>query len=406
MSSKEAIDKSFKFLLISRAARSTALIFGTLSIPLYLLVLQFSIVVIGLLYFFMTMFTVLLIFLVGMLGDRIGYRNALIIGEIPPLIVMVIFATTTNPAFVIIATVLGGVGGAPGAMRGAFSPGTVALVARNWPKEQDRITRLAKVTFVGSVSAVGGSIFLVLHGFIEPYVGSAGAFRILYTISAILVAVSIISLSMLKEGERIKKPSRFLQKESGAYTLKVITTNLVNGSALGLSISLLPAWFALMYHSTSTQIGALFSVSYIATAIGSYTASRVSFGSPERTLLAASVARVVQGLILVPMAFMPYFYLAGIIYAVRSAVAGFGTPTRMSINVSGIKGGDFGTATSLQGISGRASQGTSGAAGYLMDYYLPLPLVTGGLIQAFAGLFYYKMFSKSRKEASPSGSEQ
>ena len=403
MSDADSIDKSFKFLLISRATRSTALIYGTISIPLYLhKVIHFSTVLIGILVAFMMVFTVVLVFFIGMFSDRFGYRNGLIIGEIPPLIAMAILATTTNPALIITATILGGVGGAPGAMRGAFYPGTVALVARDWPKEHDRST----VTFIGSASAVGGSIFIIILDFITPVLGSGNAYRLLYGISAILILASVISVSLLKERERIKKTTTFMQKESGIFTLKVITTNVVNGSALGLSMSVLSLWIYLMYHATEAQIGIMFGASYLATALGSYTASRVSFGTPHKVLLAASLARVFQGLLLVPMAFMPTFYLAGVFFAIRSAVAGFGTPNRMGINVSGIKGGDFGTSTSLQGISMRASQSTSGATGYLMDYYLPMPLVLGGFIQAFAGFFYYKMFSKSRKDPAPSGSEQ
>ncbi len=105
-----------------------------------------------------------------------------------------------------------------------------------------------------------------------------------------------------------------------------------------------------------------------------------------------SITRMMQGLLLIIMAIMPSFILSGIVYSIRSFFAGFGQPIRTAINVRGIKEGDYGTATSIQGIAGRISQSTSGAAGYLMDIYVPLPLILGGMIQAFGGYVYYKIF--------------
>lgn len=390
------INSSFRYLLISRAARSVALIFVTLSLPLYLLAINFSIVIIGLLYLFMTLFTVFLMFSLGIVGDRIGYKNSLIIGEIPGLVVMLILSLTTNHALIAIATVLGGVGGAPGGMRGAFAPGASALIARNWPNEEDRVSRLAAMTFVSSTAAIGGSLLLVFHGFMLSYVTTGFAFRILYSLGSVLMLFSVLSLLLLKEREKVKKRTILMQKESGIFTAKVVLTNIVNGSGLGLSVSLLPAWFALMYHADSSSIGTLFTASYAATSIGSFVATKLRYGGGSRPLLIGSITRIFQGLIMVPIAIMPSFFIAAVLYAARSAIAGVGTPARTAINISGIRDGDFGTASSIQGVSMRLSQSTSGAAGYLMDVSLPLPLVGGGLIQALGGIVYYLSFRKGR----------
>jgi hypothetical protein len=59
--------------------------------------------------------------------------------------------------------------------------------------------------------------------------------------------------------------------------------------------------------------------------------------------------------------------------------------------MKGISTEDFGAASSIQGIASRASQATAGASGYLMEIYLPMPLIIGGLLQAISGWVYLRM---------------
>jgi len=65
--SAEKINRSFKFLLLSRAARSMALIFVTLSLSLYLNILGYSLVFIGILYLVIVLFNMIFALVLGML---------------------------------------------------------------------------------------------------------------------------------------------------------------------------------------------------------------------------------------------------------------------------------------------------------------------------------------------------
>ena len=55
---------------------------------------------------------------------------------------------TSGP--LIYLSVIGGIAGGPGGMRGAFSPGSTALVAKNWKEPSDRVKKLGLMTTVGS----------------------------------------------------------------------------------------------------------------------------------------------------------------------------------------------------------------------------------------------------------------
>jgi hypothetical protein len=80
--SQERIDSSFKFLLLSRGARSVALVFVSLAFSLYLNALGYSLIFIGLAFLVIVAFNMFVSLFLGMMGDRIGYSRALIISEL------------------------------------------------------------------------------------------------------------------------------------------------------------------------------------------------------------------------------------------------------------------------------------------------------------------------------------
>ena len=390
----DIIDRRFKFLLISRASRSASLIFVSLSVPIYLLILHYSIIAIGIVYLFVSISTMLIVLSIGFLGDRIGYRKAMMLGEIPALFLTFSLTFTTNHYLVLAGIIISGTAGSPGAMRGAFSPGIAAFLAKNWPKENQRVSRMGMVTSVASIASVMGSVMLYSSGYISRIYGEVGSFRILYGISFVLIAISISSLFLLKEHPMEKKTVRIMKRESGIHVLKIAASNAVNGTGIGLAIVLLPAWFKLRFDLAPSDVGLIFLWSYIGSAAGAYLATKVFSTRTNGTLAYASVTRALQGALMIVVALSPFLMLSEIVYAVRSIIAGFGVPNRTAINVRGISEGDFGAATSIQGISGRISQGSSGLSGYLMDLYIPFPLILGGIMQSLSGFIYYKLLKK------------
>ncbi|MCL4337225.1 MAG: MFS transporter [Candidatus Thermoplasmatota archaeon] len=390
------VEERFKFLLVSRALRSAALIFVTLSTPLYLLKLNFDIISIGLVYLFVSITTVLISLSIGMLGDRIGFKKALIIGEIPAIFITAALTFSTSIYVILAGIIISGTTGSAGAMRGAMSPGMNAYIATNWPDSSGRVRKMALITSVASIFSIIGSLILYSYAFLTPFYGSVNSFRILYGISLVLVLASFTSLFMIREKPVIKKKERVMKKASGKYVLKVSIANGINGSGIGLAIVLLPAWYELRFGLTESQVALAFLGSYAATAIGGFLASRISISANGRsTLKVAWVTRVIQGSLLVLMAISPYVIIAILLYSGRSLLAGFGMPSRNAVNVSGLQEGDFGAGTSLQGVSVRISQGFSGLSGYLMDIDLPFPVVLGGILQAVSGVVYYKLMKNN-----------
>lgn len=373
----------FGWLLASRVLRSVGIIFVTLSSSLYLFLLGLSPSEIGLIFLGITGYVAAYSFGMGMLGDRMGYRKTLILGEVIAGAGVLTLGLARSVELIVPALVVSGLGGTAGGARGAFSPGLTALVASNWIDERERVEKMGVLTSASAFSGVGGSILLTIHDLL-PF-SPVQDYRVLFLLAAALILASACTLVPVREVRRPKKTSRVMKSSSLRYISRVIVTNSITGAGLGLAIPLLPLWYQLTYHASSMEIGLVFTASNLATAAGSFVASRIRVNA----LGAASVTRALNGAFLVAMALSPFFPMAASLYVVRGFNAGIGMPNRTAVNVRGISSEDFGAASSLQGVATRLSQMSSGVGGYLMEDSVALPLLLGGALQGVGGVLYY-----------------
>ncbi|MCL4365381.1 MAG: MFS transporter [Candidatus Marsarchaeota archaeon] len=389
------LDARFRYLLYSRAFRSAAIVYMSLAFSLYLSALHVTLTYIGIISGLTMLFVVCLTILLGIIGDRYGYRKELIIAEVVSFSGALMVGLSYTPLYIVMGMVIGGVGGGAGGLRGAFSPGTNAFIANNYPDQNKRINKYSLVTLVGSISAIGGSILFAMVVPLSNLVGLLNSYRYLFLLSACLLILSILSLARLTEEKKPKKTTKVMKSSSMHYSAKVIATNLIGGIGVGLFLPLLPLWFALSYGANALEIGIIFTSVYLATALGSYLSSRIAHRLD--TLNVAAYARTLNGMLLFAMAFSPALIFAAAFYLLRAVLAGFGSPSRTAINMKGIDPEDYGTATGIQGVASRVGQLSSGLSGYLMDNSLPLPIFIGGMLQIASGVGYKMLFRKNRR---------
>lgn len=394
MSNTPGKDAKFRFLLYSRAFRSVALIYMSLAFSLYLVALHVNIIDIGLVAASTMLVMIFLTMLFGMIGDRKGYRTELIIAELVSFAGAVIIALSTKAIFVIVGMIIAGLSGGAGGMRGAFSPGTNAFIANTYRDEKERVKKYSFVTMTASAAAVGGSLLFSAVSPLSSYVGITNAYRYMFILASLLLGVSVVLLMLLNEAKRPAKTTKIMKASSMKYSLRVITANTLGGVGMGLVMPLLPLWFELSYHASPLEIGTIFSLVYIFTALGSYISSKIAHRFSAINI--SSYTRILSGVLLFAMAISPAILLAGIFYISRAIIAGFGSPSRTTVNVRGIDSEDYGAATSVQGIASRAAQLSSGASGYLMDYSLPFPIFIGGIFQLISGISYKLLFKKEK----------
>lgn len=391
------INKSFKYLLVSRAMRSIALIFTTLSLPLYFKALGYKLEIIGIFYFMIIFINAFIALSLGNLGDRIGFKKILIIAELLPLIGLVLLSTSSTLTLILIAAVLCGVSGTAGGVRGAMSPGSTALIASNWKDQNIRINKIAKMNLISSLFAIAGGMLLSSQSLITLSIGDINAFKILYLLSFSFIFISVISLFLVKEAKRPKKQTKFMKKESINYSLRILLPNIINGAGIGLVMPLLPLWLALKYNTSAFVIGLIFALSYMATSIASYSASRIKYKNSRYILNFATYTRIFQGLSLILIAFIPILGIVAVLLILRTFIAGIGMPSRAVTNIKNINNEDYGTATTMQGMGSRFSQTSSGLSGYLMELSISSPLVIGGILQTVAAFVYFKLIKNQIK---------
>ena len=428
---RKAIDGSFKYLLISRALRSIALSFTTSALPLYLVfVLNLNLIGVGTTYFMIILFVAFTSFFFGILSDRIGYGKTMIIAEILPFLgfaglvmsTFIIGNKSTDLTVVIISSMLAGIS-TVGGMRGAFSAGQQALIANNWKDHKDRINRVGRILTIAAIGSIIGSLLLAFQGILTGFLtvpstselaASALAFRYLFFVCVIMITLSMLCLFFVKEVRMVKKRALFIKKESSPHLLRVISANLFSSVGIGLALPILPALIAKSYslHAAiaSQFIGYTFGLGYVIIAISSFYMSRLIYEREMHTLKVASAVRVMQGIALVLIAIIisvggaPYgvgigLLVLGLLYSLYSMFIGLGVPLRSAINISGIRGGDYGTASAVMGMSMQIPQTSVGLSGFiseLLPSFMASPIALGGVFVSIGGIVYWKLLSGSK----------
>jgi Major Facilitator Superfamily len=385
-------DGNFRTLLYARILRSVGISFSSVALPLYMSALGYSPLVIGISFLLMTLFGSFLLLLWGVVGDRFGYKNVLIIVEalFSCSAIIFAFAQGSNLILIVFAAVIGGYGGmGGGGLRGAFGPGMTALVGYLWRDPVERIRRLGRITFVAGLAGTAGYALLAAEGFASSFVGEIGAFRLLYFLTFFTGAGAIVLLSFIREQHHAPRKARIITKKSGQFVSRIVASNIVNGLGIGLAIPLLPLWFLLAFQYSATEISIIYVCSAIAGAIASYFAHNVS--ARIGAVNSASMARILNGVFLASMAFSPFGILAASLYVVRAISGGVSAPIRQAVTLQGVEETELGAASSLSGLSVRASFMSSGLGGYLLTLSESLPLELGGALQICGGAIFYKL---------------
>jgi Major Facilitator Superfamily len=364
--------------------------FSTIALPLYMAALGFSAVTIGLSFVLMTLAGTALVFVWGVLGDRVGYKTVLVAVELLFGASCLLLAYGTSLSVIIVAAMMGGYGGqGGGGLRGSFGPGLSAFVGSVWKDAYERTRRIGAITFVGGIAGLAGYGVLAWVGARAPVVGDAAAYQDAYLLLFGTTVGSIAALLLTREGSHPPRTARILTSGGQRFIGRVVLSNVFNGFGLGLAIPLLPLWFSLRYGFDAGTIALVFGASTACSSVASYFSHAVA--TRLGNVATGAATRVVNGAMLVAMAAAPWGALAGGLYVVRGFSGGLGVPARTSVTLGGVAGSELGAATSISGVSMRASLMSSGIAGYLLTVAENAPLGAGGVFQLVGGLIYYRL---------------
>lgn len=396
-------------LLSARTCMSATRALAGVVVPIYLAVVGFKGVTLGVLFAAVAVTSAALTACIGLLSDRYG-RKPFIVG-LPWLAALsaIGFAFTRDARLLIVFASLGSFGrgaGAGGGAIGPYQPAEQALLADAVAAEH-RNSLFGRVAFASSVGAlIGSGPLTALPGLLARLgwssLGGIAGFRLTFFVLAGVAFLAGALVLPLQEARRPPRPGPRprrralalprLSAVSWSLLRRLALTNALNGLAVGFFGPFITYWFYRRFGAGPAQIGALYAVINLAALGANLSAARVAARwGLVRTI---TLSRGLQAALMIPMVLTPTFWLAGAFYLLRMVAQRMGLPLRQSyvMGVSPVE--ERGTIGALSNLPSQASSALSPTlAGYLFDHVaLALPFEVGAAIQGASTLAFFLFF--------------
>jgi MFS family permease len=408
------LNRDLFWLFALRVIRSFAQGYLGVITPLYIAMLGYDAVHLGILFAVSAMVAAALSTATGLLSDRFGRKLFLAIISVLMGIGGVWFGLTRNFAAIVAAGAIGSIGrgGAiAGGAWGPFYPAAQALVAEQ-TRDYERTSVFGALSFVGVMSAAVGSLLatvpkIVQHAFGLPLLEGYRLLFLLVGPFGVAMAFAVIPVRELHVGQprAAQNPSTpadqrpidpklvlGLSPKSWQLVWRFMVTNATNGAAIGMLGPFVVYWFYRRFGVTATELGTLFFVLNLISSVPYLMAGRIAlmFGSVRSVV----VTRAIGTILLFAVAVMPTFLSAAALYAIRIVFNVISLPVRQSYLMGVI---DPAERASAAGLANLPSQITSAAGPYVAGYFmqhiaLALPLEFAAAMQGINALLYWLFF--------------
>ncbi|HEV8669919.1 MAG TPA: MFS transporter [Candidatus Limnocylindria bacterium] len=387
-----------RLLLASSFVATVPMGYLLVVLPLYLDRAGIQPAFIGLLYTVSGLVTSLIVAFSGVFADRWGRRRFLVAGTLLPVPSYFVFAATTDPAWLIAASVLGGVGLANGAA-GALTISSFDALLAEKASEGQRTRVFASSQALWSLALAGGSIAAAVPTLLRATfgIGELESYRLPYLAMAGLTVAAAALLMPLREDTSVRAArvaSGWLPHRSRpAIAIYALGIGFL-GFGLGIAVQLLPLWFGLRFGVTEADLGPWYAAAQIlslATVVAVPVLER-RLGGPRTVLFALSASGTCLALIVLA----PVFTVAASLFVLRGFFTNLSWPFHQALLMAATVPEERATAVG----AGFAVWGFTNALGPLASGALlgagifVLPLVVGSLMYFCGGLAFGIGFSR------------
>jgi len=366
-------------------------------LPLYLNRAGLEPSLIGLLYSLSGLVTAALVVFSGALADRFGRRGFLILGTALPICSYAIFLVTTQPAWLVVASLVGGVGLANGAAGAMTAASFDALLAEHSPVV-NRTSIFAWAQTLWSLALGLGSVAAGAPEWLRsmrPDLGELDAYRPPFVVLIVLAGVAALLLIPLDEvGTNRLAPAAhqrggWLPRRSAGIIARYAFAIGLFGLGLGIAVQLLPLWFKLRFGADEALLGPWYAAAAVLS-LGSVVISpwlHRQLGGAMAVLL----VQLLGGLSLLSIAVIaPAFEIAAIAFVVRSVLANLAWPLQQSMLMTVVVPEERATAAgigfSIWGLANAAGPAIGGLM--IQSSWLSLPIVLGSAAYILGGLAF------------------
>lgn len=325
----------------------------------------------------------------GMFSDRRGRKIILQLGVLtmPPM--LLVYAFTTEFAYLLIAATIAGVG------EGAFMASWNTLIA-DMTNSENRNEAFSLSFIVGNAGFGIGFALPLLFPAISDLTGldSKAVHSYAFIFMAALVAASFFFLqSLLKDyREELRPKKMLLLPESKGPLFKFSALNSLIGLGAGFIIPLIPTWLFLKFDLPDTYSGPLLAISNIMIGLAAIVSARLAkrYGIIRAIVLTQSLSTV----LMLSLAYVPGAALASIVYLGRAALMNMASPLSDSFLMGLVSKEERGLASAVNSIVWRIpNSATTIVGGILLAsgmYDIPFILATGFYVVSIS--LFYRVF--------------
>ena len=414
------LSKDGKLILAARTIRTFAYGFLSVTLAIYLKLIGFSDLYIGLILSATLINSVIFTLIASFYADMIGRRKILIVYASLMSLSGAVFFVTTNYIALIASAFIGTIN-VTGTETGAFLSIEQAILPQTTNETKKRNTLYAIYNMVGTFAMSAGVLLSGFPGLLEYHYG----FNQIESIRPLFLFYSIIGLGVLgiyflisnkveigrnnnnnnTTTTTLSKPlKQTLSPKSKRIVGKLSGLFAIDSFAGGFIIqSIVSFWFYTRFGVDLTTLSYIFSIAGILTAFSFLVAAKLA---DKIGLINTMVfTHIPSNILLILVAFAPTLPLAIAFYLSRMALSQMDVPTRQSYIVAVVEEDERTAAAGITNISRNIAQAVSPSlAGYILQSlsFLSAPFIIGAVLKIAYDIALYFNF----KNIKPSEEKQ
>jgi len=397
---EKILNTDLRLLILSLSLRRIVL--GCLQVirTLYLYIIGYDLMAIGLLSMIATIVGAMRSVSVGILADKHGRRIFILLGGLLSTLRLLIYAFFTDYTMLIAAQIIGAMG--EGA--GAGQPSVSGMIADKSVKEsRTRVFTTFALTnsLVGIIGSLFGSFPKPLQSWL--LIGEAESFRLVFLFCAFLSFISFIFVFPIREEPSqisVERRRSFLPKKSSATISRFSIVRAIGGFGFGITEDLIGPWFKIKFSMGEEVLGPVYAVSRFIVMLMYLLFFKVEKDVDEVKIIALN--RVLSAIIMLLIPFVPsYIEFSLLLIAYRVSVM-ITMPLRQSFIISIVDPSERASAVGFSNLARMTFRSFAPAiGGYIMQSInMSLPFMIGATIIAMNGVSY-KIFFGKRHQFSP-----
>lgn len=391
-------------LILARAVRSIGQGALVVDFALYLHALSWSGLAIGLVLSGSGMAGAGLSLLVGSLSDSLRRKPFILVYEGISLLGSLAALLSDEPWILVSAAVTGQFGRGVMGAAGPFSPAEQAWLAEEVaPEYRGFVYSLNSA--LGFWGMAVGAICAILPPFFNSWLPGPLAYRPLFGLVALTSCANLLILSKAEEkylgsrghGDRREKRFGSVTRQENVLLIKLMLINSLNGTAIGLTGPLISYWFARRFLVGPMAIAPMLSATFALTGLLSLA---TGWMTARKGIIRSIVwERLVGVALLLFLPFMPTYWLASVLYILRTVFYRAPAGAQQAIIVGLVRDERRGLAVSLNAVSFQLPRSVGpGIAGYFLDAgFFSLPFVIAASLQ----VVYLAMYKRTFREYEP-----